>query len=343
MTPRCSPRTWHPKRLPRSGYAKDAFEIEGYVRGFARRRPDVRVTMLRGANVIGPHVTSPMTSYFRLPVIPRVLGFDPRLQFLHEDDLFGVLRHSVLTDVAGTFNVAGDGVLLLSQAIRMPGPPVGADAAVALGGVGSLLRSARLADFSPEQLGVLTYGRGVDTTRMRTVLGFEPTYTTREAFADFAALLGRSRRPAGGPSWVTPRSSPSGPAAVRAAAPASSGRPRRPATWSADAATARGGAPRQAGPLRPPAAAQTEPTRPVPPSRPGSGAAPRRPRPPRTGPDGRDPRRRLASGHPARRAGQFGHDWEGQLAHLLAYWRRRLDGDYVVDEYGFDAEFTATS
>ena len=78
-----------PKRLPRSGYAKDVYEIEGYVRGFARRRPDVRVTMLRAANVIGPHVHSPLTSYFRLPVIPTVAGFDPRLQFLHEDDLIG--------------------------------------------------------------------------------------------------------------------------------------------------------------------------------------------------------------------------------------------------------------
>ena len=36
-----------PRRAPRAGYAKDVAEIEGYVRGFARRRPDVRVTMLR--------------------------------------------------------------------------------------------------------------------------------------------------------------------------------------------------------------------------------------------------------------------------------------------------------
>src|SRR5688572_7687205 len=34
------------KSLPKSGYSKDAVEVEGYVRGFARRRPDVRVTML---------------------------------------------------------------------------------------------------------------------------------------------------------------------------------------------------------------------------------------------------------------------------------------------------------
>src|SRR6478752_3344123 len=183
-----------PRRAPRAGYAKDVAEIEGYVRGFARRRPDVRVTMIRGANVIGPHVTSPLTSYFRLPVIPTVFGHDPRLQFLHEQDLLDVLRHATLSDVAGTFNVAGDGIMMLSQAVRRLQRPTVALPSFAVGNVGSLLRSARVADFSPEQLGLLTYGRGVDTTRMRSELGFEPAYTTAEAFADFASSMPASSR-----------------------------------------------------------------------------------------------------------------------------------------------------
>lgn len=178
-----------PRRAPRSGYAKDIAEIESYVRGFGRRRSDVRVTLLRVANVLGPQVSSPISSYFRLPVIPTVMGHDARLQFLHEHDLYAVLRHAVLGDVAGTFNVAGSGILMLSQAVRrlrrgrlsLPG--------AAVGSLGSALRSAGLADFSTEELGFLTYGRGVDTTRMRDILGFEPQRTTHEAFADFAASL----------------------------------------------------------------------------------------------------------------------------------------------------------
>ncbi len=178
-----------PRRAPRSGYAKDVAEIEGYVRGFARRRADVRVTQLRCANVIGPDVSSPITSYFRLPVIPTVVGYDPRMQFLHEHDLLAVLRHATVEDVPGTFNVAGDGVLVLSQAIRRLQRPSVALPGFAVGSLGTALRRARLADFSPEQIAFLTYGRGVDTTRMRAVLGFEPAYTTEQAFADFGRSM----------------------------------------------------------------------------------------------------------------------------------------------------------
>ncbi len=187
-----------PRRAPRAGYAKDVAEIEGYVRGFARRRPDVCVTVLRAANVIGPHVASPITSYFRLPVLPTVFGFDARLQFLHQDDLLEVLRHSIAQEVHGTFNVAGDGILMLSQAARRLQRPTVAMPGVAVGNLGYFLRSARVADFSPEQLSFLTYGRGVDTTRMREVLGFTPRFTTAEAFADFGRRLpttgGRTER-----------------------------------------------------------------------------------------------------------------------------------------------------
>jgi len=178
-----------PKKLPKSGYSQDAFEVEGYVRGFARRRPDVRVTLLRAANVIGPDVQSPITQYFRLPVCPTILGYDPRLQFLHVSDLLGVLHHSVLSDVPGTFNVAGDGVIMLGQALRRLGRTRAPMPAVALGGLGSALKRTSLTDFSQEQVAFLTYGRGVDTTRMREQLGFHPAHTTAEAFEDFGRSL----------------------------------------------------------------------------------------------------------------------------------------------------------
>ena len=177
------------KRVGGFGFVKDINEVESYVRGFARRRPDVRVTTLRTANAIGPGLSTPTTAYFRLPVIPTVLGFDPRMQFLNDTDLIDVLEHATLTDVRGTFNVAGDGVLMLSQAIRRLGRPALPLPGFAVGPLGSAMRQARVADFSREQIAFLAYGRGVDTTRMREVLGFNPSRTTEQAFAEFAASI----------------------------------------------------------------------------------------------------------------------------------------------------------
>jgi UDP-glucose 4-epimerase len=173
------------KVLPRSGWGKDSVEVEGYVRGFARRRPDVEVAMLRLANVLGPGIRTALTDYFGLPVIPTVMGFDARLQFVHEDDAIEALRRATVGPVAGIVNVAGDGVLLLSQAARLAGRPAVGVPPVLSGGVGQLIRRTGLADFSPEQVRFLSYGRVIDTTRMRRVLGFEPAYSTREAFVDF--------------------------------------------------------------------------------------------------------------------------------------------------------------
>ncbi len=174
-----------PKSQPRSGWAKDSVEVEAYVRGFARRRPEATVTTLRFANFIGPRVDTPMAAYFGLPVIPTVLGHDARLQFVHEDDGLEVIRRATIEDHPGIYNVAGEGILYLSQAARLAGKSVLPVPTPLVGPVGGWLRRAGLADFSPEQIRFLTYGRGLDTTRLTTDFGFVPSYSTRDAFVEF--------------------------------------------------------------------------------------------------------------------------------------------------------------
>lgn len=179
------------KSPPSGGFAKDAVEVEGYVRGFARRRPDVAVAVLRFANILGPRVDTPLAEFFDLPVLPTVFGYDPRLQFVHEDDVNEVLvvastepRRGTLN--SGTFNIAGDGVLLLSQTARRLGKPTVPVLLPAITWVGQLLRTSGVSDFSREQIRLLTHGRVVDTRQMRETLGFRPVFSTAETFRDFA-------------------------------------------------------------------------------------------------------------------------------------------------------------
>lgn len=174
-----------PRTPPASGYAADAVEVEGYARSFARRRSDVTLTIPRFANFLGGHMDSVLGSYFALPVVPSVLGFDPRLQFVHEDDGLEVLRRATVEDHPGVYNVAGPGVVYLSQCVRKAGRvPVPLPSSV-VGAVSGLVRRSRRVDFSAEQLRLLQFGRAVDTTRLEQEFGHTPRYTTAEAFDDF--------------------------------------------------------------------------------------------------------------------------------------------------------------
>ena len=179
-----------PRHLPSSGWAKDSVEVESYVRGLARRRPDLTVSTLRFANFLGPTANTPMAQYFSLPAIPTVLGFDARLQFVHEDDGLEVIRRATVEDHPGIYNVAGAGVLALSQAIRRAGRVQVPIWSPLVGVVGRVVRRGGFADFSPEQIRLLTHGRALDTTRLTEEFGYRPRYTTVETFDDFV----RARR-----------------------------------------------------------------------------------------------------------------------------------------------------
>ncbi|HEY7719440.1 MAG TPA: epimerase, partial [Pedococcus sp.] len=125
-----------------------------------------------------------------LPVVPVPFGYDARLQFVHENDAIGALLRATTGPAVGITNIAGNGVITVAQAAGIAGRPIMPVPMVAAGLLGSVVKRAGLTDFSGDQLQFLAFGRGLDTARMRSVLGFEPEYTTRSAFEDYARGIG---------------------------------------------------------------------------------------------------------------------------------------------------------
>ncbi len=162
-------------------YQRDIGELETIVDGFDRRAPHVTVTVLRLQPVVGTTLETPITHLLSAPVVPTVLGFDPQLQFVHEDDSAAVLHHAIHHPVRGPVNIAGEGTVSLSRALHrmglialpLPSPVFGQ-----ISGLGARLGLPRL---TPDMVRFVRYGRGVDTTRMRTELKFVPRYSTAEA------------------------------------------------------------------------------------------------------------------------------------------------------------------
>lgn len=165
------PAIWS-ERMSRRSPAEDTFtrdldEVEEYVSDFRVRKPEAVVTLLRFANVLGPEHNTPFARLFDLPVVPTVFGFDPLLQFVHEDDAVAVLEQSVRGEHPGVFNVAGSGVVVLSQAISAVGrialpvlPFIGSGAAF------SVINRLLPLGFPPHLIRLLQYGRVVDTAAL---------------------------------------------------------------------------------------------------------------------------------------------------------------------------------
>jgi UDP-glucose 4-epimerase len=173
-----------PRDVPRGGFARDVLDIEGYVRGFCRRRPDVAATVLRFAPFIGQQADTRLSRYFSMPVVPTVLGRDPRLQFVHVDDALEVLYRAIVGHHPGTYNVAGRGVLTLNQAIRRAGRLAAPTLEPGLSGVAAFAKRSGMLDFSLDQLDLFVHGRVVDNSALVREFGFEPR-SSAEAFDEF--------------------------------------------------------------------------------------------------------------------------------------------------------------
>ena len=171
---------------PRTALERDIVEAESAVADHARKHRETTVTVLRFANVLGSDVRTSHTNLFDLPAVPMVAGFDPRYQFVDQDDVVRALAFAVRHDLHGIFNVAADGVLALSEVISLLGKrpaPLLPPYATGLGAVPLRALGVRI---PTEMLAQMRYGRGLDN-RLYKARGFTYDYTTRETVQRLAA------------------------------------------------------------------------------------------------------------------------------------------------------------
>lgn len=177
--------------LPRSGrspFGRDAAEMEAYLKGLSDHRPDICTTTLRFAAVLGAEIDSRLGRFLSLPVVPKPMGFDARMQFLHPFDAVDACRHVVTGSVAGVFNVAAADALPLTRVLRIMGRPnidVARSWAPALIEAGGVRRAG--ARIGAGELREVTYGRVMDVTRLEAA-GFTAHYSSARTVEEFAAF-----------------------------------------------------------------------------------------------------------------------------------------------------------
>ena len=184
------------KGRPHYAYVGELREIETFVKGFRHHQPQVVITVLRFANLLGGGLASPLARYLSLPAAPTLLGFEPMLQVLHYDDALRVLRHCLQHDYDGVFNIAAPPPLPLYQLLALARvPPIMILHPLATQGLQmGRMFSHRVDALVPIPWDFLRYSWVADTTRMKTTLGFTPTLDAKTTVQQWRQSLRQHRQ-----------------------------------------------------------------------------------------------------------------------------------------------------
>jgi UDP-glucose 4-epimerase len=177
----------HPLRgHPDAHCVMNRIEVESLLADWVPRHPDTEVTVLRSCWVMGPSYMDNVVRYFERPVVPTVLGYDPLMQLVHENDLLRVYEQSICDAHPGTFNVVGRGVLPLSTLIALAGKRRATLPAPLLYRVSTYPAQGQMGDPPAGFFDYLRYLWVADGERGWAEFG-EPDYSTREAWISFVS------------------------------------------------------------------------------------------------------------------------------------------------------------
>jgi UDP-glucose 4-epimerase len=106
---------------PLIGFQYGAVKLasEALIEEFKANHPNVSVTILRCCMVLGTHSDNYVADSFRKPLLVRIAGYDPPMQFIHESDLTRLLGSLSVAPTHGIFNVAGKGTIQYSKFLKL--------------------------------------------------------------------------------------------------------------------------------------------------------------------------------------------------------------------------------
>ncbi len=171
---------------PVAHFVRDKVEAEKQVASLHQDAPQILITTLRFSLIVGPRSKNYFTELFRRRIVPTLLGYDPLMQFLSEDDAADALEKAVLEDFRGIFNIVGRGVVPLSYALREAnkvGFPIAGFVAYP---VIQILWNLQLLSVPGRLLDYFRYLWVADGEKAKRVMNFEPKMSSKEAFVEFA-------------------------------------------------------------------------------------------------------------------------------------------------------------
>jgi UDP-glucose 4-epimerase len=96
---------------------RDLVEVDHLASTFFWKARHVETVILRPVHILGTVHNAP-SNYLRLDPIPLLLGFDPMVQLIHEQDVAEAIAAALAPGARGIYNIVGPGEVPLSVVIK---------------------------------------------------------------------------------------------------------------------------------------------------------------------------------------------------------------------------------
>ncbi len=161
---------------------RDLVEVDGITNKFYSDHVDLNTIVLRPVNTLGYYVRNAIGTYMRMRRVLVMTGFNPMMQFIHEEDLTEAIALSIERDLRGPFNVTGPGEVPLRAAIQETGGRVlSLPEPIARPLIGRL-HATGLFPFPPGAIDYIKYPCTISGKRFADATGFKPMFSLRETF-----------------------------------------------------------------------------------------------------------------------------------------------------------------
>jgi UDP-glucose 4-epimerase len=162
---------------------RDLAEVDALCTAFLWKHPEIATSILRPVNTLGYYVHSAIGTYLKLGWVPTIMGFNPMMQFIHEEDVAEAIADALDAGLSGIFNVVGPGAVPLKVAIRETGgTAVPLPEPLARGLIGRLFRLG-LYPVPPAAVDFVKYPCTIDGRRFRDAARFKPLFSLEETFS----------------------------------------------------------------------------------------------------------------------------------------------------------------
>jgi UDP-glucose 4-epimerase len=178
---------WPLRGNPAFAYADHKRLVEEMLARARAEHPRLAQFVFRACTVIGAGTRNQITALFERPRLLAIRGAASPFSFIWDGDVVACLAQALASDRPGVYNLAGDGTMTVQEIAWRLGKPCLEIPAWLLAGALAALHPLGLTQYGPEQVDFLRYRPVLDNTRLKSVFGFTPNRSSREAFETWAA------------------------------------------------------------------------------------------------------------------------------------------------------------